>query len=142
MQGVTTSFDQGGFEKTIFESVIDTVAGGACLDPTGLSTLFADGVVPAGTLVGEKDATTGLHKVVSITNGSPDTYDVVPLGFTMHPVKIDNNTLVGICIEGVVRKGLVWAGVSGTGTIITNAQIDDLKDNLPKITFITQVGAS
>ncbi len=138
MQGVTTSIDQGGFEKTVFESVLDTVAGGGCLDPTGLSAIFTDGVVPAGTLVGEKSKTTGLHKVVTISNASPDTYDVVPLGFTMHPIKIDNNPLVGIAIAGTVRKGLVR---DATG-IMTDAQIDDIKDNLPRFTFVTNVASS
>ena len=141
MQGHTTTHE-GGFEKVVFESVLDTVAGGGCLDPTGLSTLFTDLIVPAGTLVGEKDKTTGLHKVVTITNATPDTYDVTPIGFTMTAVKIDNNPLVGIAIEGVVRRGLVTAGFGGVGTIITDAQIDDIKDNLPKFTFITQVGSS
>lgn len=141
MQGVVTT-QSGSFEPTVFESVLDTVAGGGCLDPTGLSTLFPDLIVPAGTLVGEKSKTTGLHKVVTITNATPDTYDVVPIGFTMHPVKIDNNPLVGICIEGAVRRGMVWAGFGGLGTIITDAQIDDIKDNLPKITFVTNVGSS
>lgn len=141
MQGVVTT-QEGSFDKTVFESVIDTVAGGGCLDPTGLSDLFTDLIVPAGTLVGEKSKTTGLHKVVTITNGTPDTYDVVPIGFTMHSIKIDNNPLVGIAIEGVVRRGLVTAGFSGLGTIITDAQIDDIKDNLPKFTFVTQVSSS
>jgi len=137
MQGVVTT-QSGSFEKVVFESVIDTVAGGGCLDPTGLSAIFTDGIVPAGTLVSEKSKTTGLHNVVTITNASPDTYNYVPLGFTMHAIKIDNNPLVGICIEGVVRKGLVRDAVG----IMTDAQIDDIKDNLPKITFITNVAST
>jgi hypothetical protein len=131
MQGVTT-LHESGFEKTIFESVTDTLAGGATLDPTGLSAIFTDGVVPAGTLVGVKDETTGLHKVVTITDASPDTYDVEPLGFTMASVKIDNNPLVGVALGGVVRKALLSAG----GGAITSGQITDLKDNLPKFTFV------
>lgn len=137
MQGVTTSHE-GSYDKVVFESVLDTVAGGGCLDPTGLSAIFTDGIVPAGTLVGEKSKTTGLHKVVTISNASPDTYDVVPLGFTAHTIKIDNNPLVGIVTEGAVRKGLVR---DATG-IMTDAQIDDIKDNLPKITFVTNIGSS
>lgn len=131
MQGTTTSHESG-FEKVVFESVIDTVAGGGCLDPTGLSDAFPDGYVPAGTLVGEKDATTGLHKVITITSASPDTYDKTPLGFTMTRIKIDNNPLVGICIEGVVRKGVLYHA----GGAITDAHITDIKDNLPKFTFV------
>lgn len=137
MQGTTTTHESS-FEKVVFESVIDTVAGGGCLDPTGLSAIFTDGIVPAGTLVGEKDATTGLHKVITITSATPDTYDKVPLGFTMAAIKIDNNPLVGICIEGAVRRGLLYAADG----VITNAQIDDLKDNLPKFTFVTNTAAT
>lgn len=131
MQGTTTT-QTGSFEKVVFESVIDTVAGGGCLDPTGLSAAFPDGIVPAGTLVGKKDATTGLHKVITITNATPDTYSHEPLGFTMASIKIDNNPLVGIAIEGVVRKDMLWAA----GGAITSGQVDDLKDNLPKFTFV------
>lgn len=129
MQGVTTTHE-AGFDKVVFESIIDTVAGGACLDPTGLSELFTDGVVPAGTLVGKKDGTSGLHKVVTVTPGSPDTYDVVPLGFTAQSVKIDNNPLVAIVIEGVVRK-------EALATAYQNAVADiEAEGVLPKITFV------
>lgn len=127
MQGHTTT-QTGGFEKVVFESVIDTYAGGVCLDPTGLSTLFPDLVVPAGTLVSYPDATTGLSKAITITPGSPDTYDKVPLGFTMTSIKIDNNPLVGVCIEGVVRKAALSTDLQ-TG-------VADLKSVLPKITFV------
>lgn len=137
MQGHTTT-QTGGFEKVVFESVIDTVAGGGCLDPTGLSDIFTDLIVPAGTLVGEKDKTTGLHKVVTITSATPDTYDVKPLGFTMTAVKIDNNPLVGICIEGSARKGLL---LHGSG-VITDAQIDDLKAVLTKMTFVINTAST
>jgi hypothetical protein len=131
MQGTTSSPDQS-FEKVVFESVIDTFAGGVCLDPTGLAAAFPDGIVPAGTLVGEKDPTTGLSKVITITNASPDTYDKTPLGFTMASIKIDNNPLVGVCIEGAVRKG----NLTHAGGTITSGQVDDLKSKLPKITFV------
>lgn len=127
MNGVQTS-QEGSFEKVVFESIIDTVAGGVCLDPTGLSDLFPTGVVPAGTLVGEKDGTTGLSKVVVITSASPDTYNVTPLGFTISSIKIDNNPLVGVAIEGTVRKLALSAAVQ-TG-------LDDLKSKLPKFTFV------
>jgi hypothetical protein len=131
MQGITTTHEQG-FQKVVFESIIDTVAGGGCLDPTGLSQIYTDGVVPAGTLVGVKDASTGLHKVVTITNGDPDTYDATPLGFTISAVKIDENPIVGICIEGVVRR----ESVNAAGEEITAGRVTDLKDDLPKITFV------
>ena len=137
MQGTTTT-QTGSFEPVVFESVIDTVAGGGTLDPTGLSAIFTDLIVPAGTLVGEKDKTTGLHKVVTITNGTPDTYDKKPLGFTMTSIKIDNNPLVGICIEGSPRKGMLRHG----GGVITDAQIDDLKTALPKMTFVINTAST
>ena len=129
MQGVTTTHESG-FSKVVFESVIDTVAGGGCIDPTGLSELFPDGIIPAGTLVGKKDGTTGLHKVVTVTPGSPDSYDVTPLGFTIQDAKIDNNPLVGIVIEGVVRKAAL-------STALQNAVADiEAEGVLPKITFV------
>lgn len=129
MQGTITTHESS-FEKVVFESVIDTFAGGVTLDPTGLSDIFTDGIVPAGTLVGKKDATTGLSKVVTVTPGSPDTYDVVPLGFTHATVKIDANPIVGVVIEGVVRKDAL-------STAYKNAVADIEAENvLPKITFV------
>ena len=127
MQGTTTT-ETGSFEKLVFESVIDTYAGGVTLDPTGLSALFTDGKVPAGTLVSYPDATTGLSKAITITPGTPDTYDKVPLGLTYATIKIDNNPLVGVVIEGVVRKKALSAALQ-TGA-------DDLKSVLPKLTFV------
>lgn len=129
MQGVTTTHE-GGFEKVVFESIIDTVAGGVCLDPSGLNEKFTDGIVPAGTLVGVKDPVTGLHKVVTVTTADPDTYDATPLGFTAHSIAIDANPIVGVVIEGVVRKDAL-------STEYKNA-VEDLVANgkLPKITFV------
>lgn len=129
MNGVLTAHE-GSFEKVVFESVTETLPGGACLDPTGLSGLFPDGVVPAGTLVGKKNAVTGLHKVVTVTPGSPDTYDTQPIGYTIHSIKIDNNPLVGVVIEGVVRKDALSPAYKNA--------VADIEENgvLPRITHV------
>lgn len=116
----------GGFDPAVFESVIDTLAGGATLDVSGVS--FTDGVVPAGTLVSEKDSN-GICYPVKITNpGGSATFDRNPRGFVYGTVSIDDNTLVGIVIEGVVRKDALAAEVKSSAAAISA--------KIPKISFV------
>ncbi|WP_343302854.1 hypothetical protein AAHN97_15010 [Chitinophaga niabensis] len=116
----------GGFDKVVFESEIDTLAGGVTLDVSGVT--FADGVVPAGTLVSVKDSN-GFSYPVKITNpGDSATFDRVPLGFVHMTVPVDDNTLVGVVIEGVVRKDAVAADVKTSAKAIAAV--------IPKITFV------
>jgi len=93
----------GGFDKLVFESVKDTLAGGATLDLSDFAN--ADGIVPAGTLVGYRDGSTGIAPVVKVQkSGSATAFSVPPLGLTIAPVPITDNTLVGVVLQGVARK--------------------------------------
>jgi hypothetical protein len=116
----------GGFDKVVFESEIDTLAGGATIDPSGVS--FTDGVIPAGTLVSVMESN-GFVYPVKITNpGASATFDRTPLGFTASTVPIEENTLVGIVIEGVARKAALHADVQSS--------VAKLRTELPKITIV------
>jgi len=118
----------GGFDKVIFESVIDTLAGGAGLDISGFSN--ADGIIPAGTFIGPKDGSTGLHPIVVGTgDGTPGaviglTHASVPL------VAANGNNSVGVVLEGVVRLAAL------PGAPLDVDDIAAYKAALPKITFI------
>lgn len=95
----------GGFQAEVFESVIDTLAGGATINPSGVT--WENDEIPAGTLVSVKDAN-GICYPVKITNpGASATFDRTPLGFVYATVPVQDNTLVGIVIEGVVRKDAI-----------------------------------
>lgn len=122
----------GGFQKLVFENVVDTLPGGLLLDIDPDD--FTDGVIPEGSLVG-KDNATGLGKVVTITPGDPEaepatetTYDITPIGLTYRTVKAEVNALVGVVISGTARiKALPTA-------VKDNA--DDVAIALPRITFV------
>jgi hypothetical protein len=93
----------GGFDKLVFESVKDTLAGGVTLDLSDFAN--SDGIVPAGTLVGYRDGTTGIAPVVKVQkSGSATVFSLPPLGLTIHTVPITDNTLVGVVLQGVARK--------------------------------------
>lgn len=116
----------GGFQAVVFESVIDTLAGGATIDPSGVT--WTNNEIPAGTLVSIKDAN-GICYPVKITNpGASATFDRTPLGFVHATVSVQDNTLVGIVIEGVVRKDAVSADVKASANAIMA--------KCPKITMV------
>lgn len=115
----------GSFEKVIFESVLDTLAGGTNLDVTGY--VNADGIIPAGTAVGAKDATTGLSPIIKPT-GTPGTLTGVPIGLTHATIKLNatGNNPVGVVISGAYRKAALpqaWAA----------ADLTTLKTAMPKL---------
>lgn len=106
MLGVTR--EGGGFEKVVWENVVDTLPGGVILDITGY-TADADGNIPAGTMVG-KDPATGLGKIVTITAG---VYDFTPLGYTIRTHKSEANALAEVGISGTIREAAL-PGDQGT----------------------------
>lgn len=126
MDGVKT-IDTGAFEPVVFEAIHKTVPGGVTLDTSGLAATYPDGI-PAGTLIGRKDGTTGLCKLVVITPASPDTYSAAPLGLLRKRTAVKNNTLAAVVVGGVVRIDALPAAVK-TGW-------DDLIKALPELTFV------
>ena len=92
-----------GSEKAVFNSVRATYPGGVSINKTGY--VNADGIIPAGTLIGRPDPTTGLSKVVVITPGTPDTYDVEPLGLLYKTIKLtDDFPFGGVVTDGDVKE--------------------------------------
>ena len=126
MNSITT--EAGGFDKVVFESVIDTLAGGATLDVTGFEN--DDNVIPAGTFVGPKNGTTGLHPIVA-----PDGDGTLPgavIGMVHHtiPLVAAGNNHVGVVLEGVARLAAL------PDAPVVSGDVTALKAALPKITFL------
>ncbi|HZF64196.1 MAG TPA: hypothetical protein VEZ55_06925 [Chitinophagaceae bacterium] len=117
--------EAGGFEKVVFESVIDTLAGGTSLDVTGY--VNADGVIPAGTPVGPKNASTGLSAIITNSGGTPSA---TPIGYVHHtvPLVANGNNLVGVVIEGVMRAAAMPAGYTSA--------LGALRTATPKVTIV------
>jgi hypothetical protein len=123
MNSVTTT--AGGFDKVIFESVIDTLAGGASLDTTGYTN--TDNIIPAGTMVGPKNASTGLHTIVTV-NGSGVFTGGNPIGMVLAsiPFVSGGNNVVGVVIEGVYRPAALTSVPNATA-------IAAIKTAIPKL---------
>lgn len=133
MKGIKT--EGGGFDKVVFESVIDTLAGGATLDLTDYDDNDT-GVVPAGTIIGRKDPSTGLAKPVTITPGDPEavppteaTFDPEPFGYVAHTVPAEDNCLVGVVIEGVAR-------IDALPDADAAEAVTELGKAIPKVTLV------
>ncbi len=94
----------GTFDKVVFESVLDTLAGGATLDVTGF--VNADGVIPAGTMVGPKNATTGLHTIVTVAAGAFTGGDPIGMVHATIALVSPGNNLVGVVTEGTTDQRL------------------------------------
>ena len=126
---------EGGFQKLVFENVVDTLAGGLILDLDGYEDAV-EGFVPAGTLVGiDKD--TGLGKVVKITPATEGgeeedptdaSFDIEPIGLTIRNSEVNDNTVVGVVISGTARIAALPTKESDNADAIAKA--------LPRITLV------
>lgn len=127
MNSITTT--TGGFDKVIFESVLDTLAGGASLDTTGYSN--SEGIIPAGTFIGAKNGTTGLHAII-VPDGD-GTLPATPIGLVHAtiPFVSGGNNVVGVVIAGTVRLAALPNAPIAAGDVTA------LKTALPKITFLS-----
>lgn len=121
LQGVKRSGTQG-FNKVVFENVIDTLPGGMTLDVAKAD--YPDGFVPEGSMVG-RDPATGIGKVLTAVNGT-----IKPLGLTHRDSEVsDGNTYAnGVVISGTVRIKALPAALQ--------AIVEQLKAALPRITFV------
>lgn len=133
LQGVKRTGTQG-FQKVVFENVVDTLAGGLILDVKKVD--YPDGYVPEGTLVG-RDPLTGIGKVVEITAGDPGaepptetTFSVKPLGLTHRASEVsDGNTYAnGVVISGTARIKALPDDEKANAAAIATA--------LPRITLV------
>lgn len=110
---------QQGFQKLVWENVVDTLPGGLVLDIDPAN--YANGFVPEGTMVG-KDPATGYGKVLTVTNGT-----VKPVGYTLRASPAEANCTVGVGISGTIREAALPTG-QGTGSARATA--------LPRITHV------
>src|SRR5690606_18354157 len=102
--GLGITHEGGGFQKLVFENVVDTLPGGVVIDIAGY-TAPEDGYIPEGTLIG-KDPATGLGKIVAITPAdgeTPASFDPAPIGMLYRSVKAEENALGGVVISGTAR---------------------------------------
>jgi hypothetical protein len=114
--GLYISRTEGGFQKVVFENVIDTLAGGLTLDLTGYSAAV-NGMVPAGTLVG-RNTITGMGKVVA--DPAAAGANIVVLGLTIRDVAAEYNVLTGVVTSGTARlKALPSAEFAAVAAIRT-----------------------
>lgn len=109
----------GGFQKVVWENVVDTLPGGLALDID--VTKFPTGYVPEGTMVG-KDPATGRGKVLTDPAGA-----IKPLGYTLRASEAEANTVVGVGISGTIREAAL---PTGQGTAAARATA------LPRITHV------
>lgn len=126
MNSVTS--EAGQFLKVVFESVIDTLAGGACLEVTGYTN--SDGVIPEGTLVGPKNATTGLHPIVTPAGTGTLPGAVIGHVHKTIPLVAAGNNWVGVVLEGVMRKDAFPGGAPVSGDLTA------MKTALPKMSYV------
>jgi len=104
----------GGFSKVIFESVLDTYAGGVGIDPSGFSN--SDNIIPAGSIVSKPDSVTGLSKIIPISTTSSDFANA--LGLVQVDVVLDTNPFVSVVIDGTARQAaLGWSDAQKTAVL-------------------------
>ncbi|SMG32145.1 hypothetical protein [Sphingobacterium psychroaquaticum] len=112
-----------GFQKVVFENVVDTLPGGLILDVKKAD--YPNGYVPEGTLVG-RDPATGIGKVLTAVDGA-----IKPIGLTHRASEVSDggNTFAnGVVISGTAR---IKALPSVLQTIAA-----DLAKALPRITLV------
>lgn len=108
-----------GFQKVVWENVVDTLPGGLVLDIDPAA--YPNGIVPEGTMVG-KDPATGLGKVLTVTTG-----EVKPIGYTLRDSIAEENCEAGVGISGTIREKALPTG-QGTASARATA--------LPRITHV------
>lgn len=115
-----------GSQKVVWENVVDILAGGVHVS-NATTTLFPDSVIPAGTLVSEKQSD-GTHKVVTVTAGNPATFDFEPLGMTHFDIALDDMPYPAIVLSGTFRKEAAPENVSENWA--------DISPKIPRITGV------
>ncbi|MCW0521910.1 hypothetical protein [Riemerella anatipestifer] len=116
--------DGVGRQIVVFDQVYATYPGGVHIDAEKAKERFADGVVPAGTLL--IPDTAGMFKPL---NEDLSAVNVVgAIGLTAHDVVIDDMPLVAVVMAGTARKdALPDKEKAGVGFI---------KTVLPRISFV------
>ena len=123
MKGIVREGTQG-FQKVVFENVLDTLPGGLIMDWTAYTTP-ADGYMPEGTCVGRMTAT-GLGRVVA-DPAAPIT-GLQILGLSYRPVKVEDNAEAGVVLSGTARRKALPANEISKLAALATA--------LPRISFV------
>lgn len=113
-----------GRQIVVFDQVNATYPGGVHIDRTDALARFANGIIPAGTLV--VPHTEGKVKVVNATLSATNVKNAV--GVTMSDIVIDDMPLVSVVIAGTVRKEALPDK--------EKAGVAFIKAELPRLTFI------
>lgn len=123
MKGIVREGTQG-FQKVVYENVLDTLAGGLIMDFTGYSA-GVNGYMPEGTCIGRMTAT-GLGRVV-IDPAAPIA-GLQILGTSLRDTLIEDNAVVGVVLTGTARRKALPANEQSKIAALTTA--------LPRISFV------
>lgn len=123
MKGIVREGTQG-FQKVVYENVLDTLAGGLIMDFTGYSA-GVNGYMPEGTCLGRMTAT-GLGRVV-IDPAAPIA-GLQILGTSLRDTYIEDNAVVGVVLTGTARKKALPAN--------EQSKLAALATALPRISFV------
>lgn len=122
-----------GFQKVVWENVVDTLPGGLILDVDKED--YPSGYVPEGTMVG-RDPATGVGKVVAVTPGNPaaepptqTTYNPKPIGRTHRASEISDG-------GNTYANGVVISGTARIKALPDAATAASTADVLPRITLV------
>lgn len=113
-----------GFQKVVYENVVDTLPGGLVMDWTGYSA-GVDGYMPEGTCLGRMTAT-GLGRVV-IDPAAPIA-GLQILGTSYRDVFIEENAVSGVVLSGTARLKALPANEKSKAAALATA--------LPRISFV------
>ncbi|AKQ40703.1 hypothetical protein AS87_10430 [Riemerella anatipestifer Yb2] len=114
--------DGVGRQIVVFDQVDATYPGGVHIDAEKAKERFADGVVPAGTLL--IPDTEGMFKPLNLS-----AVNVVgAIGLTAHDVVIDDMPLVAVVMAGTARKDALPDK--------EKAAVESIKTVLPRISFV------
>lgn len=94
MNGVKTNLPKGS-HKVVFDQIGDAYPGGVLIERTSALKRFADGVIPAGTMVMKTED--GAFKVFD------DEVKGEHIGLTHSDIVIDDYPLVSVVMSGIAR---------------------------------------
>jgi hypothetical protein len=123
MKGIVREGTQG-FQKVVYENVVDTLAGGLVMDWTGY-TAAVEGYMPEGTCLGRMTAT-GLGRVVA--DPAAPIAGLQILGTSYRDVKVEDNAEAGVVLSGTARRKALPAN--------EQSKLAALATALPRISFV------
>lgn len=111
----------GKREIVVFDKVLATYPGGVNIDNVDAKSRFADGIIPAGTLVVNA---AGVFKVLKVALTDANTAGAV--GLVRQDIVIEDFTLSAVVIDGIVRIDALPAAEK-TGIAFIQSKLPNLK---------------